>query len=272
MRLLAFLVVVAALTSAAPAVASSHGKSCARSSTSWSSTRRTTASTTSTAAGRASRGAAAPTPRTRPRSTRTARRTRACCRTTSTSTSPPLPATCTDTTTGTPFTSHFPNAPFTIDDFIPPTATTCPPPGVFAPNGVLNGTGAARRLHARPRPPLLPGAVPAQRRQAGPLRHRQRRGRADDGRTTTRRELPIYAYLHAPRPPGLRDRRPLLPGGVRRLVPQPPVAGRGRDADVAGRGQRRRRGRPALGGGRQRDAEQLPAVPVATGHAVDGSR
>ena len=39
----------------------------------------------------------------------------------------------------------------------------------------------ARRLHARPGAPLLPGAVPARRRQAGSLRHRQRRGRAHDG-------------------------------------------------------------------------------------------
>src|SRR5689334_20988530 len=33
-------------------------------------------------------------------------------------TSPPLAATCTDTTTGTSFDSHFPNAPFRIDDYI----------------------------------------------------------------------------------------------------------------------------------------------------------
>ncbi len=56
-------------------------------------------------------------------------------------TSPPLSATCTDTTTGTPFSSHFTNAPFLIDTYIPATATTCPAPGVFAPNGVLNGAG-----------------------------------------------------------------------------------------------------------------------------------
>jgi acid phosphatase len=37
--------------------------------------------------------------------------------------------------------STFPNRPFVIDDFIPPTATTCPAPGQSAPNGVLNGTG-----------------------------------------------------------------------------------------------------------------------------------
>src|SRR3954452_17936061 len=53
----------------------------------------------------------------------------------------PLPATCTDSTTATSFSSAFTNAPFAIDSFIPSTATTCPAPGVFAPNGVLNGQG-----------------------------------------------------------------------------------------------------------------------------------
>jgi acid phosphatase len=56
-------------------------------------------------------------------------------------TSPPLSVTCTDATTGSSFSSHFPNAPFSIDSYIPATASTCPAPGVFAANGVLNGTG-----------------------------------------------------------------------------------------------------------------------------------
>src|SRR5258705_11348002 len=51
-------------------------------------------------------------------------------------TSPPLPGDCTDTTTATPFVSHFTNAPFQIDAYIPPSAQTCPQPGVFAPNGL----------------------------------------------------------------------------------------------------------------------------------------
>jgi len=51
-------------------------------------------------------------------------------------TSPPLSADCTDTTTATPFTSHFINAPFSIEAFIPASARTCPQPGVFAPNGL----------------------------------------------------------------------------------------------------------------------------------------
>ena len=37
--------------------------------------------------------------------------------------------------------SHFINLPFKIDDYIQATDTTCPPPGVFAANGVLNGSG-----------------------------------------------------------------------------------------------------------------------------------
>ncbi|MEP6630742.1 MAG: hypothetical protein ABJA89_09740, partial [Lapillicoccus sp.] len=52
----------------------------------------------------------------------------------------PLPTTCTDPTHNVP-ASHFGNQWFTIDDYIKPTDTTCPAPGVFAPNGVLDGTG-----------------------------------------------------------------------------------------------------------------------------------
>jgi acid phosphatase len=110
-------------------------------------------------------------------------------------TSPPLPATCTDTTTGTTFTSHFRNRPFTIDDYIPPSATTCPPPGVFAANGIPNGSG-------------LPGGCTRD------LVHRfyQEQYQLNDGRQNRyvtgsdavglamgvydTRALPIYTYLH----------------------------------------------------------------------------
>jgi len=110
-------------------------------------------------------------------------------------TSPPLSVRCTDTTTGTTFTSHFRNRPFTIDDYIPPEATTCPPPGVFAPNGVPNGTG-------------LPGGCTRD------LVHRfyQEQYQLNDGRQNRyvtgsdavgltmgvydTRDLPIYEYLH----------------------------------------------------------------------------
>jgi acid phosphatase len=110
-------------------------------------------------------------------------------------TSPPLSVRCTDTTTGTAFTSHFRNRPFTIDDYIPPSATTCPPPGVFAPNGIPNGSG-------------LPGGCTRD------LVHRfyQEQYQLNDGRQNRyvtgsdavglamgvydTRALPIYQYLH----------------------------------------------------------------------------
>jgi phospholipase C len=52
----------------------------------------------------------------------------------------PLTTTCTDPAHGVP-ASHFGNSWFTIDDYIKPEDTTCPAPGVFAPNGVLKGQG-----------------------------------------------------------------------------------------------------------------------------------
>ena len=75
------------------------------------------------------------------------------------------------------------------------------------------------------------------------------------------KQLPIYRYLHSKRRAELRDRRPVLPGGVRRLVPQPPVA----DGRTCAGGHRRRdrwaRRRPALGRRHQRLPERdLPAL------------
>jgi len=57
-------------------------------------------------------------------------------------TTPPLSRVCSGTkANGAPFDSHFTNAPFRIDDYIKPSDTTCPAPGVFAPNGVAKGSG-----------------------------------------------------------------------------------------------------------------------------------
>jgi len=57
-------------------------------------------------------------------------------------TSPPQPASCADSTTGSPFSSAFVNAPFAIDDYIGRTDTTCPPDGgAFKANGYAKGTG-----------------------------------------------------------------------------------------------------------------------------------
>lgn len=55
-------------------------------------------------------------------------------------TSPPLSATCSDTGGSPNISSHFADAPFAIEDYIPSSATTCPAPGQFATNGFLNGT------------------------------------------------------------------------------------------------------------------------------------
>src|SRR5206468_9439577 len=57
----------------------------------------------------------------------------------------PLPQTCTDSTTGASFTSHFTNAPFLIDDYLKPSDTTCPPnpnAAFSSPNGFAKGTGS----------------------------------------------------------------------------------------------------------------------------------
>src|SRR5229473_7507433 len=51
--------------------------------------------------------------------------------------SPQLPATCTDTTTGTLFSSAFTNQPFNIGTYIPASALTCPQPGAFFQHGSL---------------------------------------------------------------------------------------------------------------------------------------
>ena len=57
-------------------------------------------------------------------------------------TSPPLPADCSNTADGAPYSSHFTNAPFSIEAYIPSDATTCPPHGSFDfPTGVSNGSG-----------------------------------------------------------------------------------------------------------------------------------
>src|SRR6184192_3440794 len=111
-------------------------------------------------------------------------------------TSPPLAADCADATTATPFTSHFSNAPFSIEAYIPKDARTCPQPGVFAPHGLT------------PSPANLPGGCTED------IVHRfyQEQYQLNNGnqnRYTTgsdaigltqgyydTKALPIYQYLH----------------------------------------------------------------------------
>ena len=145
-------------------------------------------------------------------------------------TSPPLPATCTSTTPGVRQPLH--------ERAVPDRRlhrarrdTTCPAPGVFAPNGVPKGSG-------------LPGGCTRD------LVHRfyQEQYQLDGGRQNRyvtgsdavgltmgyydTRKLPVYEYLHERGHPNYVDLRPLLPGRVRRLVPQPPVARRGGHSGV----------------------------------------
>jgi acid phosphatase len=109
-------------------------------------------------------------------------------------TSPPLSVTCNDAAHG--VASHFTNAPFSIEQFIPKDARTCPQPGVFAANGLT------------PSPANLPGGCTRD------IVHRfyQEQYQLDNGAQnlyTTgsdavgltqgyydTRALPIYEYLH----------------------------------------------------------------------------
>src|SRR5437660_6589282 len=109
----------------------------------------------------------------------------------------PLSADCTDTTTSTTFVSHFTNAPFSIEQYIPRDARTCPQPGVFAPNGLT------------PSPSNLPGGCTRdivhrfyseQYQLDGGRQDRYTTGSDAAGLTQRYYEtkaLPIYAYLHS---------------------------------------------------------------------------
>jgi phospholipase C len=109
----------------------------------------------------------------------------------------PLPTTCTDTTTGKSFVSHFPNAPFRIDDYIAPTDTTCPAPGVFAPTGVKKGTGQPGGCTRD----LVHRFYTEQYQLDGGKQDRYTTGSDAAGLTQgyyDTRALPIYRYLHEP--------------------------------------------------------------------------
>ena len=112
-------------------------------------------------------------------------------------TSPPLSATCTDSTGTTPFSSHFTNAPFAIDDYIKPTDTTCPAPGVFAANGVPKGSGRPGGCTRD----LVHRFYQEQYQLDGGKQDRYVTGSDAAGLTMgtyNTRTLPIYQYLHSP--------------------------------------------------------------------------
>src|SRR3954452_11344990 len=108
----------------------------------------------------------------------------------------PLPVTCHDATTATPFDSHFPNAPFAIDDYIAPTDTTCPAPGASAPDGVKKGTG----LPGGCTRDLVHRFYNEQFQLDGGKQDRYTLGSDAQGLTQgtyDTRKLPIYQYLHS---------------------------------------------------------------------------
>jgi phospholipase C len=106
---------------------------------------------------------------------------------------PPLPGDCSDPAHA--ITSHFPNQLFRLDDYIKPTDTTCPAPGMNAPNGVLKGSG-------------LPGGCTrdlvhryySERYQLNGGRQNRYMAASDAVGLTmghyATRKLPIYRYLH----------------------------------------------------------------------------
>jgi len=110
---------------------------------------------------------------------------------------PPQPATCTDMTTSTTFNSNFTNQPFTIDDFIQSTDTTCPAPGVFAAHGVLKGSGQPGGCTAD----LVHRYYQEQYQLDGGLQNRYVTGSDAIGLTMgvyQTQNLPIFKYLHQP--------------------------------------------------------------------------
>jgi len=110
-----------------------------------------------------------------------------------------LPQTCTDSTTGSTFTSHFTNNPFTIDDFIKPTDTTCPPnpnAAFSAPNGFKNGTGTPGGCTRD----IVHEFYQEQYQLNNGAQNRYPTGSDAAGLTQgvyNTKALPIYAYLHS---------------------------------------------------------------------------
>jgi phospholipase C len=111
----------------------------------------------------------------------------------------PLTTTCVDSAHGVP-ASHFTNDPFSIDDYIGPNDTTCPPPGVFAPNGVLKGTG----LPGGCTRDLVHRFYQEQYQLNGGLQNRYVTGSDAVGLTVghyNTTQLPIYQFLHGKHAP-----------------------------------------------------------------------
>jgi len=107
----------------------------------------------------------------------------------------PLSSRCQDPEHSVP-DSHFSNMPFTIDDYIKPEDTTCPPPGVNGGTGVPKGTGEPGGCTRD----IVHRFYEEQYQLNGGMQNRYVTGSDAAGLTmgtydTT--QLPIYQYLHA---------------------------------------------------------------------------
>ena len=113
-------------------------------------------------------------------------------------TSPPLSVRCANTAPA--FSSHFYNKPFRIEDYIAPEDTTCPAPGVFAPNGVPKGTGEPGGCTRD----LVHRFYQEQYQLDGGRQDRYVTGSDAVGLTMGHydtKKLPIYEYLHSRKAP-----------------------------------------------------------------------
>jgi acid phosphatase len=114
---------------------------------------------------------------------------------------PPLTKVCSSVTPrGVPFDSHFLNTWFTVDDYIPPTATTCPKPqnSFSFPNGILNGSGVG--IAGGCTRDLVHKFYQEIYQLNGGAQNRYATGSDAVGTTMgvyNTRNLPIYRYLHS---------------------------------------------------------------------------
>jgi acid phosphatase len=112
--------------------------------------------------------------------------------------SPPLSARCANTAPA--FSSHFFNEPFRIEDYIAPEDTTCPAPGVSAPNGVPKGSGEPGGCTRD----LVHRFYQEQYQLDGGRQDRYVTGSDAVGMTMGHydtKKLPIYEYLHSGKAP-----------------------------------------------------------------------
>jgi len=113
------------------------------------------------------------------------------------------PQSCTDSTTGTTFSSHFTNAPFLIDDFIKPADTTCPPnpnAAFSSANGFAKGSGSPGGCTRD----IVHEFYQDQYQENGGAMNRFVTGSDAVGLVMGQydtKQLPIYQYLHQPSHP-----------------------------------------------------------------------